>query len=141
MPGAQAPRGLRTSVVLVASLPGLVERVAVTMRYSLFGYEGNLWSNGCRDCVPAEIVNEGLFRRVHTLTHRDDPRRHCLTLTSLLMLMPHNFPRAWVEKMLSIIGCALAQSMVLKAQCGPDRMVRTAYQMRFVENDQALKGF
>ena len=27
-----------------------------------------------------EIVNEGLSRRVHTLTHRDDPRRHCLTL-------------------------------------------------------------
>ena len=67
MPGAQAPRGLRTSMVLVASLPGLVEQVAVTMRYSLFDDEGNLWSNGCGDCVPAEIVNEGLSRRVHTL--------------------------------------------------------------------------
>ena len=29
--------------------------------------------------------------------------------------MPHNFPRAGLEKMLSIIGCALAQLVILKS--------------------------
>ena len=46
-----------------------------------------------------------------------------------------------MEKMLSIIWLCPSAAGDFKAQCRPDRMVRVAYQMRFVENDQALKGF